>query len=237
MKRFFIFTLLCAVFTSSVVLGADLTWNGSTTEKADWGTASNWTPAQVPTSTDALTLSSTGGMYTGNITLAPGGSITISEENSTSANYVNTLYGDFTMTGGTTNFNAKRLLAGLAGTNVTWNITGGTFNYEHSVGSKNGTFRFGVYWNTMTGETASTTGTQTLNISGADTQFNAERFILGYGNDNTLNFKQTMNMNVSGGASVSIGGSAGNEWSYIGRGKNMDATVTISDNSTWTGNG
>lgn len=236
MKRFFIFTLLCVVFSSSVVLGADLTWTGSTTEKADWNTASNWNPTQVPTSTDALTLSSTGGKYTGSITLADGGSISLTEVDSTSANYVNLFYGDFTMTSGAVNLNAKRALVAMAGTNVTWNITGGTFNYEHSVGSKNGSFRFGVCWPSMTGETPTSTGTQTLNISGADTQFNADRFILGY-NGGGLNYKQTVNMNVSGGATVTTGSSAGNEWSYICRGKNMDATVTISDNSTWTGNG
>lgn len=236
MKRFFIFTLLCAVFSSSVVLGADLTWNGSTTAQSDWNTASNWTPAQVPTSTDALTLSSTGGKYTGNITLAPGGSISLTEEDNTSANYVNIFYGDFTMTGGTVDLNAKRALCAMAGTNVTWNITGGTFNYEHSVGSKNGSFRFGVCWPVMTGEPPASTGTQTLNISGAGTQFNADRFILGY-NGGSNNFKQTVNMNVSGGAAVTLGGTAGNEYSYIGRSNNMDATLTISDSSKWTGNG
>jgi len=237
MRNLFSTIVLSVFLAGSSVYGAALTWVGSTSTQANLNTASNWSPTQIPTSTDQLTLSPTGGKYTGNLSLADGGSISISEADSTSANYYTIFYNDFTMTGGTVNFDAKRVLAGIVGTNNTWNISGGTVNYTHQVGSKNGTFRFGVTWAQGTGViTPTAETTNTLNISGT-AKFNADRFILGYvGSD--LTKKQTANMTVSDSAAVKLGGDAGGEYSYIGRGNaNLEANLTLKDSATLTGGG
>jgi len=244
MCRVFFIVVQTLLLVCPSVYGAVLTWTGSTTEKADFNEPSNWDLNQVPASTDSLTLSSTGGKYTGNIALAEGGTLTIQEPDDSSVNYFSIFYNDFTMTGGTVNFNTKRVLAGIGGTDCEWNISGGEFNYTHDVGSKNGTFRFGVAWTTGVGnekiiptETPSKASSQTLNISGDGTQFNAARFILGYVSG-TQNYKQTVNMNVSDSATVTLGGNAGTEYSYIGRGNaNLEANLTLNDSATFTGGG
>ena len=53
------------------------TWTGTT--DTDWNTASNWSPASVPTTSDLLTIPNTTNkpVFTGDLTIASGGSVTI----------------------------------------------------------------------------------------------------------------------------------------------------------------
>ncbi|MDO4575557.1 MAG: hypothetical protein Q4D98_10145 [Planctomycetia bacterium] len=147
----------------------------------------------------------------------------------------NSFTGNLTMTGGTFTINQKRALVAASSGTTTWDISGGTFAYTHSDGTKNGTFRFGTAWKN---NTPTWTGdyTATLNLSN-NASFSADRFILGFSNYGVADKTLTANMNMSDTASVTLGASAGNEHSNIGYGVGVTASLTMEGKSTLTAAG
>ncbi|MDO4576240.1 MAG: PEP-CTERM sorting domain-containing protein [Planctomycetia bacterium] len=171
-------------------------------------------------------------IYNGDISLADGGSIVFTQGNDST---FNSFTGNLTMTGGTFTINQKRALVAASSGTTTWDISGGTFAYTHSDGTKNGTFRFGTAWKN---NTPTWTGdyTATLNLSN-NASFSADRFILGFSDYGVADKTLTANMNMSGSASVTLGASAGGEYSHIGSGLGVVATLTMTEDSTLTASG
>lgn len=94
-------TGLAAFLTPGPVITAGLTWTGAVS--TDWGTAGNWSPAQVPTATDNVTIPDvandpvvSNAQQANNITLASGAMLT------TANGGMLTVNGSFTNNGGTT---------------------------------------------------------------------------------------------------------------------------------------
>ncbi|MCC2546566.1 DUF4394 domain-containing protein [Hymenobacter sp. BT175] len=92
---------LAAFLTPAPVVVAGLTWTGATS--TDWGTASNWSPMQVPTATDDVTIPNTtndpvvsNAQQARNVTLGSGATLT------TANGGMLTVNGSFTNNGGTT---------------------------------------------------------------------------------------------------------------------------------------
>ncbi|GAB3835807.1 DUF4394 domain-containing protein [Hymenobacter jeollabukensis] len=94
-------TGLAAFLTPGPVIAAGLTWTGAVS--TDWGTAGNWSPAQVPTATDNVTIPDvandpvvSNAQQAANITLASGATLTTADGGTLTVN------GTFTNNGGTT---------------------------------------------------------------------------------------------------------------------------------------
>ncbi|RAK70533.1 DUF4394 domain-containing protein [Hymenobacter edaphi] len=94
-------TGLAAFLTPGPVITAGLTWTGAVS--TDWGTAGNWSPAQVPTATDNVTIPDvandpvvSNAQQAANITLASGATLTTANGGTLTVN------GSFTNNGGTT---------------------------------------------------------------------------------------------------------------------------------------
>ncbi|GAB2941268.1 hypothetical protein GCM10027048_02170 [Hymenobacter coalescens] len=94
-------TGLAAFLTPGPVISAGLTWTGAVSR--DWGTAGNWTPAQVPTATDNVTIPDvvndpevSNAQQANNVVLASGATLTTAPGGTLTVN------GSFTNNGGTT---------------------------------------------------------------------------------------------------------------------------------------
>ena len=94
-------TGLAAFLTPGPVIAAGLTWTGAVS--TDWGTAGNWSPAQVPTATDNVTIPDvtndpvvSNAQQAANIVLASGATLTTANGGTLTVN------GSFTNNGGTT---------------------------------------------------------------------------------------------------------------------------------------
>lgn len=94
-------TGLAAFLTPGPVIAAGLTWTGALS--TDWGTAGNWSPAQVPTLTDNVTIPDvandpvvSNAQQAAGVTLASGATLTTANGGTLTVN------GSFTNNGGTT---------------------------------------------------------------------------------------------------------------------------------------
>jgi hypothetical protein len=92
---------LAAFLTPGPVITAGLTWTGAVS--TDWGTAGNWSPAQVPTATDNVTIPDvandpvvSNAQQAANVTLASGATLTTANGGTLTVN------GSFANNGGTT---------------------------------------------------------------------------------------------------------------------------------------
>lgn len=124
---------------TTVTVSPTKTWNGATS--TDWNTASNWTPAGVPTSTTAVIIPNTtainkpivtGAMVACNITVQNGGLLTVASANSLKVdNSVNV------NTGGTFIVKDNASLVQINDSSV--NTVTGTFTYERTAKNYAGT--------------------------------------------------------------------------------------------------
>ncbi|MCC3159868.1 DUF4394 domain-containing protein [Hymenobacter sp. 15J16-1T3B] len=114
-------TGLAAFLTPGPVLPAGLTWTGAVS--TDWGTAGNWSPAQVPSLTDDVTIPNvandpvvSGNQAANNLTLGSGATLTFNSG-------VLALNGSLTNNGGTTQGPGAVNFQGAAGQSVTGTTT------------------------------------------------------------------------------------------------------------------
>ncbi|SHL01997.1 DUF4394 domain-containing protein [Hymenobacter psychrotolerans] len=119
-------TGLAAFLTPGPVIPAGLTWTGAVS--TDWGTAGNWSPAQVPTATDNVTIPDvandpvvSNGQQANNVTLASGATLTTANGGTL------TVSGNFTNNGGTTLGSGTGTLAFTGAAAQTIGGTGTTF--------------------------------------------------------------------------------------------------------------
>ncbi|MCI1188463.1 DUF4394 domain-containing protein [Hymenobacter sp. DH14] len=120
-------TGLAAFLTPGPTIAAGLTWTGAVS--TDWGTAGNWSPAQVPTATDNVTIPDvandpvvTGNQLANAVTLNTGAVLTLADGSvlSVSGNIVNN---SATITSSGTNVTGRITLAGAAAQTISGTLT------------------------------------------------------------------------------------------------------------------
>ncbi|MDB5268350.1 MAG: hypothetical protein JWP58_1390 [Hymenobacter sp.] len=118
---------LAAFLTPGPVIAAGLTWTGAVS--TDWGTAGNWSPAQVPTATDNVTIPDvtndpvvTGNQLANGVTLNTGAVLTLADGSvlSVSGNIVNN---SATVTSSGANVTGRITLGGAAAQTISGTLT------------------------------------------------------------------------------------------------------------------
>ena len=120
-------TALAAFLTPGPVIAAGLTWTGAVS--TDWATAGNWSPAQVPTATDNVTIPSAtnapvvnGSQLANAVTLLTGATLTLADGSvlGVSGNIVNN---SATVVASGTNVTGRVTLAGAAAQTISGTLT------------------------------------------------------------------------------------------------------------------
>lgn len=212
-----------------------VTWNNTSTASGQlWGTASNWSPAQVPAEGDAVTianggmvdLGTAGGTYNGNVALSSGS--IVADNPGGDVFYV--MPESLTMTGGTVDLNVKRFLLGTSGT-TTSTISGGTFTYKHDGGlDNNGSMRVGVIWDGATQTTDNVNAT--LNVVGNGTAFNVDRLVVG-NKINAVSASVTAAVVIGDSAKATLKNNVGDQNALL-IGHNATGSVTVKDSASLT---
>jgi hypothetical protein len=120
-------TGLAAFLTPGPVIAAGLTWTGAVS--TDWGTAGNWSPAQVPTAADNVTIPDvandpvvTGNQLANAVTLNTGATLTLADGSvlNVSGNIVNN---SATVTSSGANVTGRITLAGTTAQTISGSLT------------------------------------------------------------------------------------------------------------------
>jgi hypothetical protein len=219
MKNYILLALLFLLLNTGFAQ-TTFTWNGTTS--TDWNTATNWTPAAVPTAADYVVIVTganncvlAANTTVTNLTITSGtlnlNTATLFTTGIVNCNGGTIINGIFNTTATTIGFTATTFNASIQGNVTTTNLGGGTFNAPFDITGvdiivKSGVFNSPVILTkTGGGSNYVTIGTVTFNSTlTINQQSNTGYIMLGFGN-NIANFNDDITVTCTGTEGINLG--------------------------------